>query len=243
MYRLSDALIRSAEHPQRWAGTALLIALGIVAVPAIRKWGNAPANLQAEITQTRLMVARVIDGDPESGTSLGMMPLRDALQVQLENHLGALNSRISELTSKDGRLDQAITSADNHLGEITGTAEKLRADVNAELASLNATLAATAAPVQSLVKDGQDSWDDLYWDVKGTVASSTVAVTSIAQASQAVRDAAPAAAKAAVGIEQNIDGITADIHTATSDFVKPKTFWQKFKAWIEVAGKVAARFI
>jgi hypothetical protein len=33
------------------------------------------------------------------------------------------------------------------------------------------------------------------------------------------------------------------VHTATSDFVKPRTFWQRMKAWLETAGKVGARFL
>lgn len=213
MDRVSNSII---EDPRRWAysvaalalSAALIVVLWLDVRPAIRAWGNAPANLQSEITQTRLMVARVIDGDPESGTSLGMMPLRDAIQAQLEIHLSALNSRISELTSKDGRIDQAITAAGKHLGEVTETAERLRGDVNAELASLNATVAATAAPVQSLVKDGQDSLDDLYWDVKASVESATVATTSVAHAMESVRDASPKIAASIVKIGQNSDEAT-----------------------------------
>ena len=46
-----------------------------------------------------------------------------------------------------------------------------------------------------------------------------------------------------MAIGKSSDAIAADVHTATSDFVKPKTFWQRLKAWLEMAGKVGARFL
>jgi hypothetical protein len=75
------------------------------------------------------------------------------------------------------------------------------------------------------------------------VGSATVAARGVAETSEAVGKAAPKLAESAVGIGKSTDAIAADVHTATSDFVKPKTFWQRMKAWLETAGKVGARFL
>ena len=83
----------------------------------------------------------------------------------------------------------------------------------------------------------------MYWDVKALVGSATVAARGVAETSEAVGKAAPKFAESAVGIGKSADGIAADVHTATSDCVKPKTFWQRMKAWLEMAGKVGARFL
>jgi hypothetical protein len=221
-----------------WAAFAvsLTLILWLDVAPAIRKWGNAPANLQAAINAVPSQVVAQILPTVSDAVSAGDKRIGEAL--------ADANARLDQaISAADSRLGQGLATADTRLGEVTGTADKLRGDLNAELISLNSTVAATAAPVQSLTKDAQDSWDDLYDDVKGTVASATVAVTSVAQASEAVRDAAPAAVKGIVDIEKHVGGITADIHTATTDFVRPKTFWQKFKSWLETGGKIAARFL
>jgi hypothetical protein len=54
------------------------------------------------------------------------------------------------------------------------------------------------ANAASLAKDGQDTLDALYPDLQGSADSATVAITSVAQASQAVRDAMPKVAASAV---------------------------------------------
>lgn len=95
----------------------------------------------------------------------------------------------------------------------------------------------------ALTKDAQDSWDDLYADVKGTVGSATVAVTSAAQASEAIRDAAPQVAHSVIQIGKSADGIASDAHAFTSDFIKPRTFWQRLKGGILTAATIAGRLL
>ena len=92
------------------------------------------------------------------------------------------------------------------------------------------------------MKDLRDSWDDLYWDVKASVESATVAARGVAEASEAAGKAAPRLADAAVKNGENIAGITADVHTATSAFVKPKSTWQKIKSalWLVAYGAAHA---
>ncbi len=128
----------------------------------------------------------------------------------------------------DRRLGDTLARADIALR----TVEALRNDVKPAVDGAVA-----------LESDAKDSWDDMYWDVKALVGSATVAARGVAETSEAVGKAAPKLAESAVGIGKSTDAIAADVHTATSDFVKPKTFWQRMKAWLETAGKVGARFL
>jgi len=124
------------------------------------------------------------------------------------------------------------------------------ADANAQLSTANGTLAGVREDLkpalqatQSTVKDLRDSWDDLYWDVKASVESATVAARGVAEAAEAAGKAAPKLAAAAVKNGDNVAGITADVHTATSAFVKPKSTWQKIKSALWLVAYGAARAI
>lgn len=139
----------------------------------------------------------------------------------------------------DQRLGDTLTRADRTLSLLEG----MRGDVQPVLASLppavaqlTASTAKTLAGVDALTQDGKDSLDDVYYDIKASVESGTVAMRGVAETAEAVGKATPAIAASA-------SGIAADIHTATNDFVRPRTFWQKVKAWLETTGKIAARFI
>jgi hypothetical protein len=105
------------------------------------------------------------------------------------------------------------------------------------LAGVREDLKPAVQETQSTVKDLRDSWDDLCWDVKASVESATVAARGVAEASEAAGKAAPKFADAAVRNGDNIAGITADVHTATSAFVKPKATWQKIKSALWLTGK------
>ena len=87
-----------------------------------------------------------------------------------------------------------------------------------------------------------DSWNELYWDLKASVESATVAAHGVAEASEAAGNAAPQLADAAVKNGNNISGITVDVHTANSAFVKPKSTWQKIKSalWLVAYGAAHA---
>lgn len=142
-------------------------------------------------------------------------------------------ARVDALSSLlDKRTGEVVQMADARTSQALGTIDGIRTD-------LKPTLAGTAA----LVVDAKDSWDDLYFDVKASVESGTVTMHSVAVASEAVSSAAPKLAASAVGIGSSVNGIAADVHTATTDFVAPKTFWQRLKTWLETAGKIGARFL
>ncbi|HZT29234.1 MAG TPA: hypothetical protein VFA33_05090 [Bryobacteraceae bacterium] len=156
-------------------------------------------------------------------------------QAKVDRALSILDRRVGDALA---RVDAAITT--------TNTAV---AAANAQLSSANGTLAGIREDLkpalqetQTTVKDLRDSWDDLYWDVKASVESATVAARGVAEAAEATGKAAPKLADAAVRNGDNIAGITADVHTATSAFVKPKSTWQKIKSalWLVAYGAAHA---
>ena len=141
------------------------------------------------------------------------------------------------------QITAAVDVADQRLASIQTDASAR----TSEALGIVRTTAAGVGPVltnaASLTKDAQDSLDDLYPDIRGTVESGAVAVTSVAQASEAIRDAAPQLAASVVGIGKSVDGMAADGHQLTQDIVKPQTKWQKFKAVMEALGKIGARLL
>ena len=162
----------------------------------------------------------------------------------------------SQAGDAQAKVDRALTILDRRGGDALARVDTLLAttgaavtDTNAQLSAANETLAGVRedlkpalAETQDTVKDFRDSWDDLYWDVKASVESATVAARGVAEASEAAGKAAPQLAAAAVRNGDNIAGITSDIHTATSAFVKPKSTWEKIKSalWLVAYGAAHA---
>ena len=230
LYRLRVAL-----------GCALLAALTGVAVQAILLLHSAtqasralPVAVSGEIQATRVALVGEIAAT------------RKELLAAVNGQAGDAQAKVDRvLTMLDHRTDDALARVDTLLAT-TSTAV---ADANAQLSTANGTLAGVREDLkpalqetQGTVKDLRDSWDDLYWDVKASVESATVAARGVAEASEAAGKAAPKLAEAAVKNGDNIAGITSDVHTATSAFVKPKTTWQKIKSalWLVAYGAAHA---
>ena len=222
-------------------GCALLAALTGVAVQA------------ALLLHAATQAARALPG----GVSAEIQTTRAALVGEIaatrKELLAAANGQAGEAQAK---VDRALTILERRTGDVlarldtalatTGTAV---AEANAQLSTANGTLVGVREDLkpalqetQTTVKDLRNSWDDLYWDVKASVESATVAARGVAEASEAAGKAAPKLADAAVRNGDNIAGITADVHTATSAFVKPKTTWQKIKSalWLVAYGAAHA---
>ena len=167
--------------------------------------------------------------------------------------LAAVNGQAGDAQAK---VDRALTMLDRRTSDVLARVDTLLAttgtavaEANTQLSTANGTLAGVREDLkpalqetQSTVKDLRDSWDDLYWDVKASVESATVAARGVAEASEAAGKVAPKLAEAAVRNGDNIAGITTDVHTATSAFVKPKTTWQKIKSalWLVAYGAAHA---
>ena len=218
---------------------ALLAALTGVAVQAILLLHAAtgaaralPVAVSVAIQATRSVVLAEIDATRAD--------LINQVEVARKDLLGKADAQFSTIQSESFRqITEFRSTADRRLGDALArvdtalhTVEALRNDVKPAVDGAVA-----------LESDAKDSWDDMYWDVKALVGSATVAARGVAETSEAVGQAAPKLAESALGIGKSTDAIAADVHTATSDFVKPKTFWQRMKAWLETAGKVGARFL
>ena len=222
-------------------GCALLAALTGVAVQAILLLHAAtqasrafPGAVSGEIQATRVALVGEI------------ATTRKELLAAVNGQAGNAQAKVDRaLTMLDHRTDDVLARVDTLLAT-TGTAV---AEANTQLSTANGTLAGVREDLkpalqetQGTVKDLRDSWDDLYWDVKASVESATVAARGVAEASEAAGKAAPKLAEAAVKNGDNIAGITSDVHTATSAFVKPKTTWQKIKSalWLVAYGAAHA---
>jgi hypothetical protein len=220
---------------------ALLAALVTVAIQAVLLLHVAtvaaralPAAASRELQATRKVLVDEIAAARRDLLSVVNSQAADA-QTKLDRALFILDHRTGDALT---RVDAAIATTNNAV-----------AAANAQLSSANGTLAGirddlkpAIRETQTTVKDLHDSWDDLYWDVKASVESATVAARGVAEASEAAGKAAPTLADAAVKNGDNIAGITADVHTATSAFVKPKSTWQKIKSalWLVAYGAAHA---
>ena len=152
------------------------------------------------------------------------------------------------------RVDVATVKADARTGEALSVVREFRTTADARLASMQDQVERTTNGIRTDVEPVLENAAsieahtdkaivDLHPQVLGLVAASKVTMGQAAQTAREVERATPALLKDAQGIAKSADGITADVHTATTDFVKPQTKWQKFKTWLEVAGKIAARFL
>jgi hypothetical protein len=191
-----------------------------------------PVAVSVEIQATRAALVAEIDA-----TRADLIYQVEAARTDL---LGKTDSQFSTIQAESFRqITEFRSMADRRLGDTLERADTALRTVEALRNDVKPAIDGAVA----LESDAKDSWDDMYWDVKALVGSATAAARGVAETSEAVGKAAPKLAESAVGIGKSTDAIAADVHTATSDFVKPKTFWQRMKAWLETAGKVGARFL
>jgi vacuolar-type H+-ATPase subunit H len=117
-----------------------------------------------------------------------------------ELRVGVLAEAAEIRKAADRRLADTLQRADAALGKV----EEIRGDLRPALVNAAA-----------LTKDAQDSIDDLYFDVKASVGSATVAASSFAQMSEQLKLQMPRAQKTFDGIGGNVEGITANIDRLT----------------------------
>ena len=107
----------------------------------------------------------------------------------------------------DRRVGDSLARVDTALGQV--------AEIRGDLKPVLANAATLEQHADALTSDAKDSLDDLYFDLKGSVASATVAATSVSQMSLDVRAALPKAINTWQGIGANVDGITANLNRLT----------------------------
>jgi hypothetical protein len=197
---------------------ALLAALTGVAVQAILLLHAAtqasralPGAVSGELQATRsALVAQVAAarGDLSGQIEAARKDLLARTEREVADlRTGVLGEVAQIRTTADLRVGDSLARVDTALGKV----EELRGDIKPVLANA----ATFEQHADALTGDVKDSLDDLYFDLKGSVASATVAATSVSQMSLDVRAALPKAINTWQGIGTNVDGITANINRLT----------------------------
>jgi hypothetical protein len=111
------------------------------------------------------------------------------------------------------------------------------------VSALQGNVAGTLTGVNALTKDAQDSWDDLYYDVKASTESATVTLTSAAQASEAIRDAAPSIVKSVNTVSASAAAVSQDVKREADELTKPKKWYEKILGPVYTVARIAAAFL
>ena len=205
--------------------------------------------LTVRATVKALPVELARQGDLLRVQSLAEIDLQaTALQKSANAQLTVIRKdTVAQAAAFAGIADRQLTGARSDLKQtvaesvktVVAPLEGLRSDLQPVIAKAG-VLTANAG---SLTQDLKDSLDDIYPDTRSLVESAEVTMTAGAQAAEVIRDATPVFVDQAKEAEKSFQGIAADAHTASTEFVKPKTFWQGFKSWLLVLGRVGAAFI
>jgi len=182
------------------ASTALVVAAVRLAEAARTTVGSIPGEIQC--TRAALL--------SEIGATRG--DLRSELATTRQELLSRTERQVAELRS--GVLAEAAelrTAADRRIGDTLDRADAAIGKVEEIRGDLRPVLVNAAA----LTNDAKDSWDDLYWDVKASVASATVAANSIGQMSTEFRNSLPRTLKTWDGIGGNVAAVTGNIDRLT----------------------------
>jgi hypothetical protein len=203
------------------AGSGFFLSLMVLVKDADRTVKAVPA----EITATRsALTAEVQSTRRELLATVNTQAT--AIQNTADHRLASIQHMV------DARTAQALQITDSRLADVTAQVAAVQADLHPVLA--NAT---------SVEKDAQDSWDDLYWDVKAGVESATVAATSVAQTSETVRNAAPQVAASVQGIAKSADGVAADVKKEADALTAPKKWYEKILGPVYTVGRLVAAFL
>ena len=199
-------------------GCALLAALAGVAVQAALLLHAAtlatralPVAMSGEIQTTRaVLVAQVAAarGDLTGQIEAARKDLLARTEREVADFRTGVLGEVAQIRiTADQRVGDSLNRVDTALGKV----EELRGDLKPVLANA-ATLEQHA---DALTGDAKDSMDDLYFDVKASVASVTVAANSVGQMSMDVKTATPKALATWQAIGTNVDGITGNINRLT----------------------------
>jgi hypothetical protein len=200
------------------AGSGFFVSLMVLVKDADTTVKAVPAEIEA----TRSALTAEIDTTRQ-----------DLLATVQHDLLGTVDARLASIQHMvDVRTGQALQLTNTQLSAAIGQLADIKADIHPVLAN--------AASVE---KDAQDSWDDLYWDVKAGVESATVAATSIAQTSETVRNAAPQVAASVQGIAKSADGVAADVKKEADVLTAPKKWYEKILGPVYTVGRLVAAFL
>jgi hypothetical protein len=183
---------------------AALTALAAYAILLLNAARVTVAAIPREIAATRSALVLEIAAARSDLTRQIAVGRRDLLALTSRQATALRTESLAEVAeirkSADRRLGDTLARVDTALGKIDG----VRGD-------LKPVLANSAA----LVRDAQDSWDDLFWDVKASLASATVAANSVGQMSLDIQSAVPGTLRTWNGIGGNVAAITGNIDRLT----------------------------
>ncbi len=143
-----------------------------------------------------------------------------AIRCDLSRQVTAARRELLGLTERQAialrtdslsEIEEIRKTADRRLGDSLSRVDTVLSQVDGLRSDLKPVLANTAA----LTADAKESWDDLYWDVKASVASSTVAANSVAQTSLEIRGAVPQSVRTWNAIGGNVAAITGNVDRLT----------------------------
>jgi hypothetical protein len=183
------------------AALTALAAYGALLLQAAR---TTLAAIPNEIQVTRAALLAEVDATRGDLTGQIGAARRDVL-VRSERQMAALR------TDTLAEAGEVRRTADRRLGDTLARVDAALAKIDDIRGDLKPTLTNTAA----LTADAKDSWDDLYWDVKASVASATVAANSFGQMSTEIRGALPGTLQTWNGIGGNVQAITGNVDRLT----------------------------
>lgn len=161
----------------------------------------------------------------------------DAVNLSLEAEIDATRVQLMGLIDKHATVLERSSNA--HLDALQATIDSRSGEtlklVDTHLSDITQPIVMAQANLYALAKDIQDSLDDLYPDIKGTVESAAVAVTSTAQAAESVRDATPK-------VSASVEGIASDAKREADSLTAPKKWWQKILGPVYTVGRIIALF-
>lgn len=218
------------------AAAFALVALGIAFLRVdTRLQSEAEAtrallDRQANATRTALLAEVARQGDAIRTQALA--EVRHGVNAGLERVDAIAAVARAGVERADFRLGQTLAVVDRHAEVAEGAVVKASETLAGVRADLQPVLQASAGAV----KDAQDSWDDLYPDVKASVASGTVAIAGIGRAADEVARAAPV-------MRENSTAIMQDFRRTVDDATKPKKPWEKALGPVYVIMRIVAAFL
>lgn len=207
----------------RIAETICLVAIGVAAISIARAGHEAQQTIR-QIGESVAAVRLVVGGLP-AAVDARLASIQSDANRQLNVTRATLDGRLSTLLAQTGAVSASAARTSD-------TATALLSDARTK--TLPAADAVLANPdIPKLIRDARQ-----------TVAITGGAMAHVRATADAAAQAAPDVATSIKGISANAAGITADIHTLTSDLVKPKPLWRRILSYVgdgvKLGGAVAA---
>jgi Skp family chaperone for outer membrane proteins len=191
------ALASLAVYSCLFVFTLTKVAAGLPAVVDKAVAREAEATRQATSDQITAIAGKV-DGQ--------LTTLQTNLFARVDKIEGDANTQLTDIrTAAVTQIADTRTALVGQLNNVTVPAAAALNQVNKDLLPATKTTITNAG---NLLKDGQDSLDDSYWDIKGLLSSATVAATQAAQTMETVNKQTPI-------LMGHVSGIAGDFHDAT----------------------------